>query len=71
MGVYRAVGSGPKTRDGCSVDLYLKFPYSGEVEILEPLAPAGSDRLLADAGFAPATWINRRWAATSPIGGYA
>src|SRR2546422_7176261 len=36
---YRGVGRGPKTRDGRSVDLYLRLPYLGEVESLQPLLP--------------------------------
>src|SRR2546425_7877200 len=36
---YRGIGRGPKTRDGCSVDLYLRLPYLGEVELLQPLLP--------------------------------
>lgn len=36
---YRATGPGPKTRDGCSVDLYLRFPYGGEVELIESFIP--------------------------------
>jgi len=36
---YRGVGRGAKTRDGCSVDLYLRLPYLGEVELLQPLLP--------------------------------
>ena len=39
---YRGVGRGPKTRDGCSVDLYLKLPYQGEVELFQPCITAGS-----------------------------
>jgi SAM-dependent methyltransferase len=46
----RAVGPGPKTRDGCSVELYLKLPYRGEVEILEPLIPAGASVLELGCG---------------------
>ena len=33
---YRGVGRGPKTLDGCSVDLYLRLPYGGEVELFQP-----------------------------------
>ena len=36
---YRGIGRGPRTRDGCSVDLYLRLPYLGEVELLQPLLP--------------------------------
>lgn len=37
---YRATGAGARTRDACSVDLYLRLPYAGEVELLRPwLAP--------------------------------
>jgi SAM-dependent methyltransferase len=36
---YRGVGRGPKTRDGCSVELYLRLPYGGEVELIERCIP--------------------------------
>ncbi len=40
---WRAEGPGPKTRDGCSVDLYLRLPYCGEAERLKPwLSPGAS-----------------------------
>lgn len=35
-GGYRASGPGPKTLDGCSVELYRKLPYLGEVDLLKP-----------------------------------
>ena len=38
----RGIGRGPKTRDGCSVELYLRTPYLGEVERFQPWIPAGS-----------------------------
>jgi SAM-dependent methyltransferase len=39
---YRGVGRGPKSRDGCSVDLYLKLPYGGEVELFRSCIPGES-----------------------------
>ena len=39
---YRGTGRGPKTRDGCSVELYLRLPYLGEVELFQPCIAAGS-----------------------------
>jgi SAM-dependent methyltransferase len=42
-GRFRASGPGPKTRDGCSVELYRRLPYLGEVELLKPwIAPRSS-----------------------------
>lgn len=32
-------GPGPQTGDGCSVELYLRVPYYGEVELLAPAIP--------------------------------
>ena len=46
----RGFGRGPKTRDGCSVDLYLKTPYFGEVEIFQPWIAAGSSVLELGCG---------------------
>lgn len=36
---YLGLGPGPKTRDGCSVDLYLRLPYAGEVDLIAPYVP--------------------------------
>jgi SAM-dependent methyltransferase len=36
---YLGVGRGPKTRDGCSVELYLRLPYCGEVDSIERFLP--------------------------------
>ena len=36
---YLGVGRGPKTRDGSSVELYLRLPYGGEVELIERWIP--------------------------------
>lgn len=36
---YLGVGRGPKTRDGCSVELYLRLPYGGEVELIKRCIP--------------------------------
>ena len=46
----RGFGRGPKTRDGCSVDLYLRTPYLGEVELFQPWIPAGSSVLELGCG---------------------
>jgi SAM-dependent methyltransferase len=43
-------GRGPKTRDGCSVELYLRTPYCGEVELFQPWIPAGSSVLELGCG---------------------
>lgn len=45
-----AVGRGPKTRDGCSVELYLKTPYLGEVELFQAWIPTGSSVLELGCG---------------------
>ena len=43
LGQCFGIGRGPKTRDGCSVELYLRTPYFGEVELFQPwLAPGSS-----------------------------
>jgi SAM-dependent methyltransferase len=46
----RGFGRGPKTRDGCSVELYLKSPYLGEVELFQPWIAAGSSVLELGCG---------------------
>ena len=46
----RAVGPGAKTRDGCSVDLYLRLPYRGEVDLLRPRLPTGASILELGCG---------------------
>lgn len=46
----RGVGRGPKTRDGCSVELYLRTPYFGEVELFQPWIPAGASVLELGCG---------------------
>ena len=33
---FRGEGPGAQTRDGCSVELYRRLPYAGEVELIEP-----------------------------------
>jgi len=38
----RGVGRGPKSRDGCPVELYLKLPYGGEVELFQSCIPGKS-----------------------------
>jgi SAM-dependent methyltransferase len=47
---YRATGSGARTRDACSVDLYLRLPYAGEVELLRPWLAPGSNILELGCG---------------------
>lgn len=49
-GRFRASGPGPKTRDGCSVELYRRLPYLGEVERLLPWIPPGSSVLELGCG---------------------
>jgi hypothetical protein len=51
----RGEGRGPFTQDGCAVELYRRFPYRGEVEILSGV--------LAEAGFGGAEWIDASWGA--------
>ena len=46
----RGFGRGPKTRDGCSVELYWRTPYFGEVELFQPWIPAGSSVLELGCG---------------------
>ena len=46
----RGFGPGPKTRDGCSVELYLRTPYFGEVELFQSWIPAGSSVLELGCG---------------------
>src|SRR2546427_2908013 len=38
----RAIDSGPVTRDGSPVDLYLQLPYLGEVELISAEIPNGA-----------------------------
>ena len=40
--VPQAIGSGPVTRDGCSVELYRRLPYCGEVELISTHIPDGA-----------------------------
>src|SRR5882672_956271 len=42
--------SAPKTRDGCSVDLYLRLPYRGEVELISSWLPPGASVLELGCG---------------------
>ncbi len=44
------VGPGPKTRDGCSVELYLRLPYFGEVEVIERCIPTAASVLELGCG---------------------
>lgn len=36
---HRGEGRGPHTSDGCAVELYLRVPYYGEVEVIAPSIP--------------------------------
>lgn len=36
---HRGEGPGPQTGDGCSVELYLRVPYYGEVDLIAPSIP--------------------------------
>lgn len=36
---HRGEGPGPHTGDGCAVELYLRVPYYGEVEVIAPSIP--------------------------------
>jgi len=47
---YLGVGPGPKTRDGCSVELYLRLPYGGEVELIERFIPKAASVLELGCG---------------------
>ena len=47
---YLGVGPGPKTRDGCSVELYLRLPYAGEVRLVERYVPKGASVLELGCG---------------------
>jgi SAM-dependent methyltransferase len=53
----RGFGRGPKTRDGCSVELYLRTPYFGEVELFQPWIPAGSSVLELGCGVGRITGV--------------
>jgi SAM-dependent methyltransferase len=46
----RGIGRGPKTRDGCSVELYLRTPYLGEVELFQAWIAPGSSVLELGCG---------------------
>ncbi len=43
-------GPGPQAADGCSVELYLRSVYAGEIELLRPLLPAGTSVLELGCG---------------------
>jgi SAM-dependent methyltransferase len=53
----RGFGRGAKTRDGCSVELYLKTPYFGEIELFQPWIPAGSSVLELGCGVGRITGV--------------
>jgi SAM-dependent methyltransferase len=48
----RFTGSGPgvQSKDGCSVELYKRFPYYGEVDFLPSFLPAGATVLELGCG---------------------
>lgn len=41
-GAFSGTGPGVQARDGCSVELYRRARYAGEIEHLRPLLPAGT-----------------------------
>ena len=45
-----AAGRGPITRDGCAVEVYRRFPYRGELELLAPHLPRGCSVLELGCG---------------------
>lgn len=47
---FRGSGPGPQARDGCSVELYRRLAYAGEIECLAPFIPAGSSVLELGCG---------------------
>ncbi len=49
-GRFGGTGPGSRTKDGCSVDLYLRLPYRGEVELVEPWLPANASVLELGCG---------------------
>lgn len=51
----RGEGPGPQTGDGCSVELYRRVPYYGEVELLAPSIP-GPDVLELGCAVGRMTW---------------
>ena len=53
----RGFGRGPMTRDGCSVELYLRTPYFGEVDLFQPWVPAGSSVLELGCGVGRVTGV--------------
>jgi len=46
----QSTSSAPTTRDGCSVALYLRLPYRGEVELISPWLPAAASVLELGCG---------------------
>ena len=39
---FRGEGPGPKTRDGCAVELYRLLPHAGEVDLIAPWIGSGT-----------------------------
>jgi SAM-dependent methyltransferase len=46
----RGIGRGPQTRDGSSVELYLRTPYFGEIDLFQPWMAPGSSVLELGCG---------------------
>lgn len=47
---FSGTGPGPQAADGCSVELYRRSAYAGEIELLRPLMPAGTTVLELGCG---------------------
>ncbi len=47
---FSGTGPGPRARDGCSVELYRRQQYGGEIEHLRPRLPAGTSVLELGCG---------------------
>lgn len=48
--LFQGNGPGLQTQDGCSVELYKRLPYAGDVEFLASLNPAGQSVLELGCG---------------------
>jgi len=47
---FSGTGPGPRARDGCSVELYRRSAYAGEIELLRPWLPEGTSVLELGCG---------------------
>lgn len=47
---FSGTGPGPQSADGCSVELYRRSPYAGEIELLKPWLPPGTTVLELGCG---------------------